>query len=117
MTVGQLDSVPVRQCHLFTSIMFTPDDELKAHERHLDEVIASWNMVRIAALSNLLQTAIVVLTSRPHQPIHIQHPTHSPMKNTHPIYLAYLQYGIHTSLPVLQQQATMHRRMQMQGMH
>ena len=45
----------------------------------------------ITALSNMLQTALVVFTSRPHQPIHVQHPTHSPMKNPYPIHLAYLQ--------------------------
>ena len=31
---------------LFTPIMLAPDKDLMAHERHLDEVIASWNMVR-----------------------------------------------------------------------
>lgn len=31
---------------LFTPIMLAPDKDLMAHERHLDAVIASWNMVR-----------------------------------------------------------------------
>ena len=47
----------------------------------------------IAALSNVLQTALVAFKSRPRQPIHIQHTMHSPMKNPHPIHLTYLQLG------------------------
>ena len=47
----------------------------------------------IAALSNMLQSPLVLFTSRPNQPLHIQHPNNSPMINPHPIYLAYLQVG------------------------
>ena len=46
----------------------------------------------IAALSNMLQTPLVLYTSRPNQPLHIQYPTHSPMLNPNPVCLAYLQY-------------------------
>lgn len=48
----------------------------------------------IAALNNMLQTPLVLFTSRANQPLHIQHPTYSPMIN-HPIILilAYLQVG------------------------
>ena len=47
----------------------------------------------VAALSNVLQTALVLFTSRPNQPLHIQHPTTSPVINSNPIYLSYLQRG------------------------
>ena len=47
----------------------------------------------VAALSNILQTPLVLFTSRPNQPLHIQYPTCSPMLNPHPICLAYLQFG------------------------
>lgn len=47
----------------------------------------------IAALSNMLQTPLILFTSRPNQPLHIQYPTHSPMLNPNPICLAYLQFG------------------------
>ena len=41
----------------------------------------------IAALSNMLQSPLVLFTSRPNQPLHIQHPSNSPMINPHPIYI------------------------------
>ena len=47
----------------------------------------------IAALTNMLQTPLILFTSRPNQPLHIQYPTHSPMLNLNPICLAYLQFG------------------------
>ena len=47
----------------------------------------------IAALSNVLQIPLVVFTSRPHQPLHVQHPTHYPMVYPHPVHLAYLHLG------------------------
>ncbi len=47
----------------------------------------------IAALSNLLQSPLVLFTSRLNQPLHIQYPTYSPMVSPNPIYLAYLQVG------------------------
>ena len=45
----------------------------------------------IAALSNMLQVPIVIFTSRPNQPLHIQYPTHSVIVFPSPVYLAYLQ--------------------------
>lgn len=47
----------------------------------------------IAALSNLLQSPLVIFTSIQNQPIYIQPPTHSPMMSSNPIYLAYLHIG------------------------
>ena len=47
----------------------------------------------IAALSNMLHTPVVLFTSRPNQPLHVQYPTYSPMLNPHPVCLAYLQFG------------------------
>ena len=44
----------------------------------------------IAALSNMLQTPLILFTSRPNQPLHIQYPTNSPMLNPNPICLAYI---------------------------
>ena len=47
----------------------------------------------ITALSNMLQTPLVLFTSHPTQPLYIQHPTYCPTANTNPIYLAYLHAG------------------------
>lgn len=47
----------------------------------------------ITALSNMLQSPIVLFTSKLNQPIHIQNPTYSPLRSSNPIYLAYLQIG------------------------
>ena len=47
----------------------------------------------IAGLSNMLQSPVVLFTSRLNQPLHIQYPTYSPMLSPNPVYLAYLQAG------------------------
>lgn len=47
----------------------------------------------VAALSNTLQSPLVLFTSRPSQPIYIQNPTHSPMASVSPIFLAFLHTG------------------------
>ena len=47
----------------------------------------------ITAISNVLKTSIVLLTSNSDMPVHVQPPTLSTMINPHPIYAAYMQYG------------------------
>ena len=47
----------------------------------------------ITAISNVLKTSIVLLTSNSDMPVHVQPPTLSTMINPHPIYVVYMQYG------------------------
>lgn len=47
----------------------------------------------IAALSNMLQSPVVLFTSRLNQPLHIQYPTYSSVVSPNPIYVAFLQVG------------------------
>lgn len=47
----------------------------------------------ITALSNVLQSPIVLFTSIDGLPIVVIMPTQSPISNVHPIFMAYNQYG------------------------
>lgn len=52
----------------------------------------------ITALSDVLKTPIVLLTSVENMPVYIQHPTHCQTLNMNPIFLAYNQFGAESAL-------------------
>ena len=76
-------------------LFMTEGQLLSQAEQFLQDGVYSMDIgdLAITALSNMLQSPIVLFTSKLNQPIHIQNPTYAPLRSSNPIYLAYLQSG------------------------